>query len=76
MSLNLKTIKYRLIQDGLQVVLVEGPVNRAKTEIEHYFFVYSQDGSVKIQSKIKGGRWTDVAFKYLKGKFNVPELSD
>jgi len=50
------TESYRLIQDGMPVVWVEG--RSAVTEITHYAAVYAQDGPVKIEKRVNG-RWKE-----------------
>lgn len=54
------TMRFRLMQDGMQVAGVEGPALRAMQEAEHYLAVYSQDGPCKLQFYTKGKRWRDV----------------
>lgn len=46
----LKTYKYVVIQDNLIVAQVEG-TNKKQVlgEINHYAWVYSQDGSVRVE---------------------------
>lgn len=43
------TATFELWQDGMMVANASGPRDRAKSEIEHYAFVYSQDGPVEIK---------------------------
>lgn len=48
---------YRLIQGGVIVARVEGrDGERAKREIDHYAFVYAQDGPCAVQER-RGKRW-------------------
>lgn len=49
--------RFRLMQDGLAVVHVEGPA--AAREILHYALVYSRDGPVAIERRA-GRRWKEM----------------
>lgn len=55
-------LHYRLIQDDMPVVWCEGP--GALREIQHYALVYSQDGPVRIEQKLRG-RWRRVTLAHL-----------
>jgi hypothetical protein len=48
--------EFRLIQDGMPVVWVDG--RSAVVEITHYAAVYAQDGPVKIEKRVDG-RWKE-----------------
>lgn len=43
-----KTVEYQLWQNGAMVASCYGPAARAKSDIQHYAFVYGQDGPVEI----------------------------
>jgi hypothetical protein len=45
------TDEYRLIQEGMPVAWAN-----SLREIHHYAAVYSQDGPIKLQQRVKG-RW-------------------
>ena len=49
---------YRLIQNGIMVAGAYGLKDDALREINHYAFVYSQDGPVKIE-RLEGKRWVE-----------------
>lgn len=40
---------FELLQDDMVVASACGPRNHARSQIEHYAFVYSQDGPVEIR---------------------------
>jgi len=47
-----KTYKFILVQDGIEVACVESSDrDRAFKEINHYAWIYSQDGEVEIREK-------------------------
>ncbi|RYF22577.1 MAG: hypothetical protein EOO77_03860 [Oxalobacteraceae bacterium] len=54
------TMRFRLMQDGMQVAACEGPAFRAAQEAAHYLAVYSQDGPCTLQYYTAGKRWRDV----------------
>lgn len=49
-------VRLRLIQNGMAVAWATGNRDDAERTMAHYVFVYSQDGSVKVQERV-GGRW-------------------
>lgn len=53
-------MRFRLMQDGMQVAGAEGPAVRAMHEAAHYQAVYAQDGPCTLQFYTKGRRWRDV----------------
>lgn len=54
------TMRFRLMQDGMQVAGVDGPSVAAMREATHYRAVYAQDGPCTLQFYTKGKRWRDV----------------
>ena len=41
--------EFQILQDGMTQASVEGPYKEAKSQAEHYAFVYGQDGPVEIK---------------------------
>ena len=50
-------MRFRLLQDGIEVAGTQGHPEYAMREIAHYHAVYSQDGPCTIEWYTKGRRW-------------------
>ena len=48
--------EFRVMQDGLKVAAVSGPREECIIEVDRYAAMYSQDGPVLIEQKVRG-RW-------------------
>lgn len=52
-----EVMRFRLMQDGVNVAGVQGHPDYSMREIAHYHAVYSQDGPCTIEWYAKGRRW-------------------